>query len=323
MAKKKEQQVQPSKKVASGQFGSGLEINKLCAKVLYSKSDPMRKNVVDEEVTAEVTKKYDMAGNAGKFSINVVDPSTIATFKQPFDKLNSFIMKNSLSIGDGKQPFRVGPLKRIGEFQKKLSTLLKEAQDGRTAFLREYKNRDAWLKKQELRLGKKFNPKHYPDYEIVEKGLKISALVEPWAGDEQIENYRFMMDSESMASMKKAFDAQNAKIKTFATKSLWSEVLTATKELSDICNKEAGSGKGSIFRETFLPKIKDLVERIPNLNFDGDTELEKVRESLSNMLSDVTSDQLRKDPEVRKDVGKKSRKLLEDVASYSGETVEA
>ena len=48
-----------------------------------------------------------------------------------------------------------------------------------------------------------------------------------------------------------------------------------------------------------------------------------MRESLSNMLSDVTSDQLRKDPEVRKDVGKKSRKLLEDVASYSGETVEA
>ena len=41
--------------------------------------------------------------------------------------------------------------------------------------------------------------------------------------------------------------------------------------------KGTRSGKGSIFRNTMIPKIKSLVERMPAMNFDGDKSSEDHR----------------------------------------------
>lgn len=315
MAKRKTD-VQPTDKVK--EFGSGLAVDKLCAKVIYNISDPFRTSYVDAELTKEINQNYNMSDNAGKATVKTVDPASIATYKKAFNALKSHIEKNTLPIGQGKQPFKLIPLKRFNDFNTKLGDLLIQAEDARKEFLREYAKPE-WIEGQRIRLGDKFDKYKdtYPSMQEVEEGLSISAHCEPFASSENIEKYAFVLDQDSMASMKKAFNSQNDKIKDFAVKSLWSGILTTLRDVYDVLSKEHGSGKGSIFRDTFIPKVKEMIESLPALNFDGDTEVERLRKELVQIFSEVDNASMRKDPKKRKETADKVAKLRESVASYA------
>lgn len=301
-------------------FGEGLALDKCVAKVSCNMQDPLRKSVPDKSEQDKVIAENGMADNAFRCTKQIVDTQSVAVYRAPFTKLREFYTKNTLPIGDGKQPYRLVSVKHLRKFQQQLNELENEAKDGRDKFLRQYQEPE-WLEGQKARMGEKFNEKDYPKYEDIKDKFNVDTNIEPFAGDENIEKMRFFLDTESMENIRKSFDSQNAKIKHFATQSVWEDLVKQLSKLSQVCASEAGSGKGSIFRETLVPNVKDILDRIPALNFDGDETLEEIRKEATSMLNDVTSSDLRKDTKKREQVGKTSKSVLDKVKSYNPKAI--
>ena len=312
MSKAKTKSADPNKV-----FG-GLSLDQICFKVSLSVKDPLRKSMPDSDGADKIVRESNMQDSgAVKVNIALLDKASTKKYTEPLKELRNYFVENSVPIGAGKQKFRMITKFNHATFKSEMNKRIQAVKDGSIEYLREY-GTDAFYALQQNRLGDKFDRDLFPEKESLEKAFKsiVDWEVEPFATKEAIQSGGIYMKPEDVASISKSMDAQNKKIREYGNQHLWESLVDAVKEIADVCSKEHGSGKGSIFRNTMIPKIKSLVERMPAMNFDGDKNLQKTIDEVADMLKDVDNDVLREDPEKRKEVASASKKVLDAVASY-------
>ena len=298
-------------------FGE-LSLDKTCFKVSLSIKDPLRKSMPDSDGADKIVRESNMQDSgAVRVNIALLDKLSVKAYTDPIKELRQYFTENSVPIGSGKQKFRMITRYAHSKFKSEINKRLQAVKDGSIEFLREY-GTDAFYAQQQARLGDKYDRDRFPEKESLEKAFKsiTDFNVEPFATKEAIQSGGIYMKPEDVASISKSMDAQNKKIREYGNQHLWESLVDAVKEIADVCSKEHGSGKGSIFRNTMIPKIKSLVERMPAMNFDGDKNLQKTIDEVADMLKDVDNDVLREDPVKRKEVADASKKVLDAVASY-------
>lgn len=128
----------------------------------------------------------------------------------------------------------------------------------------------------------------YLTFEEMERRLYITWYAEPIAtsGD-----FRF----EIPAEMKKALDDNLLNALREAKEELRSRLLAPMKALVDKLSVPIGED-GSIFRNSLVTNLTELVDQLPHLNLDDDPEIEAVREKLEKVIKpyEGNEDNLRK-----------------------------
>lgn len=295
-----------------------VSLDKLCVQVRLSIKDPLRKSIKDLSGAKELARSHSMSEGAVNVSIKLMPGDMIKGYTDSLSALRKYFTENSMPISSGKQSFRMIPKEQVAEFQKEMESLKEKADDSAKLLLREW-GTDAFWATLKKHMGEKYDENQYMKKDKLQKAMKTLVTVPspaPFAVTEGIESGGAYLDPKTVASMKRQLIEDHAKIRQYANEHLWTELVGALEEIAQVCSKKHGSGKGSIFRDTMVPKVKSMVEKFPKMNFDGDKRLDGVISSISDILKDVDNDTLRKNPEKRKEVATKSNEVLEAVSSY-------
>ena len=309
--------VKASKKADPNKLFSGLSIDKVCMKVSVSIKDPLRKSMPDTDEAKKIQSDHKMSDNAVRVNINLLDKTTVKDYRDPIKELRETYTENTLPVASGKQNYRLVSIKHLSKLRKDLNDAEKAVKDGVIKFMRHYGTPE-FVAEQQSRLGDKYSEDLFKEKELLQKEMKsiVSIKIEPFATEDAVTSAGVYLNPEDVASIQKSMDSQNQQIRDYANQTLWTDIMKSVQEISDVCSKEHGSGKGSIFRNTMIPKVKQLLDTIPALNFDGDQNLEKVRGKCEELLKDVDNDTLREDPKKRKEVADASSDILADIKSY-------
>lgn len=294
---------------------SNHSLSNVMMKVTLNISDPLRNSVKDEDETKELERKHNVSPGGIVVRKHVVDKGSVSTYRDPLKALKDHYYEYSLPIGTGKQAFRVVPKKSINDFTSRFNELKKDAQDAIKEFKREYEKPE-WLDIQRQRMGAKFNEKDYKSPSEINEKLSVDGKVDKFA-DADCTNDMFL-DAETASILQRDIEEMESSIRKYASENVWDQIMTPLSKMAEICSKEHGSGKGSIFRDTLIDNLNNVLNRIPALNFQGDARLEEVRAEAQNLIRDLSEEDLRDDPEKRKETAGNAKKVIDKIGGYTG-----
>lgn len=147
-------------------------------------------------------------------------------------------------------------------------------------------------------LGKLFNRDEYPAVDEIRNKFKFSYMFSPvpTSGD-----FRVDIGETAMAELRGQFELNaNAKVER-AMKEAWGRLHEVLCHMSDKL-ADTSEGKNKEFRDSLVGNALELVDMLKALNITGDQQLETARRDLSVAIMGVEAKELRKNPDIRKDV---------------------
>lgn len=147
-------------------------------------------------------------------------------------------------------------------------------------------------------LGKLFNRDEYPSVEDIRNKFKFSYMFSPvpTAGD-----FRVDIGETALAELRDQFEANaNGKVER-AMKEAWTRLHEVLCHMSEKLS-DTDEGKHREFRDSLVGNAMELADMLKALNVTGDPQLESARRDLSQAIMGVEAKELRKNPDIRKDV---------------------
>ncbi len=113
--------------------------------------------------------------------------------------------------------------------------------------------------------------------------------------------------SEAVEAMKKELEERNQKRVQAAVEDTWNRLMTPVQAIADKL-----SDKESIFRDSLIANVKQIVGLIPSLNLTGDSSLAKTAKAIEDKFANIDPEALRTNKEIRKDVCAAARAMLKN-----------
>jgi hypothetical protein len=240
--------------------------------------------------------------------------------KEAINKVASQYRAVKQYFNDHTRPWAkgIGLLKNTAydEFVKQMAVLKQNAEMAVEDFIPLYPD---LYEEARQDLGKMFNPEDYPIPEQIRNkfSIRIKFMPVPEAGDFRVEG----LSEVDIAELRKSIEAD--------TKDSLAEVLKETyrefgvyigrmvERLDD--RKKTGKktkGGSKWFHDSLVDNIKDLVDRLPNLNITDDPELTKIGQEIKEKLTEFDADDLRVDKKLRSKVKADAEAMAKKLAGY-------
>jgi hypothetical protein len=131
-----------------------------------------------------------------------------------------------------------------------------------------------------------FREEDYPTAEKLRKkfGVKVEILPIPSGND-----FRVQMSAEEQARVAREIDSSVRQSLTRGTEELWKRLREVVAHMVDRLNEPE-----SRFHATLVTNVLDLVELLPRLNVNGDSELNRFAEQIRHRLCGFTAQDLKK-----------------------------
>ena len=75
-------------------------------------------------------------------------------------------------------------------------------------------------------------------------------------------------------------------------------------------------GRNGRFTNTLIPNVRELVDTLGGLNLRDDKELDAIRKQLATDICPLEEEDLRKDPELRREAKQKAESILNRVGNF-------
>jgi hypothetical protein len=147
-------------------------------------------------------------------------------------------------------------------------------------------------------LGKLFNRDDYPEVETIRNKFKFSYMFSPvpTAGD-----FRVDIGETALAELRDQFELNaNNKVER-AMKEAWGRLHDVLCHMSEKLT-DTEEGKSREFRDSLVGNALELVDTLKALNITNDQSLETARKELFSAIAGVEGKELRRNPDIRKDV---------------------
>jgi hypothetical protein len=258
----------------------------------------------DRKITEEVLLKHLVSGtDAGKFVKQLLPSESIAPISKLESEWREFHERNTLPWrADGIRILPTMQLHDYNEATRGFKTKWRMLVD---KFISEY---PAHVAAARIALNGMFNDSDYPSIESI-RG-KFDTTVEfmpvPTGGD-----FRIDVAKEVLEEMAQSTNDAVAKAQQDAVRDLWQQL---ANPLLHLANKLADSdGK---FRDSIIGNVLEIADRAPKLNVLDDPRLNGLAAEIRATFSGVNPDELRKNPDVRKQSQDKANEILSRLAGY-------
>ena len=302
-----------------------LPLDKVMHKVsLQFKGLPSR-NKADKDEARKIEQRESMAEGTFSTTKSLIGKTDLAEFDKKKKALSDFFYANTLPPDQGKNGYSLVPSKSLPVFTTETKRLKRECEDAYSEFMRDYgfessDQREKWLGVQASRLGGKFDASEYRSPEDMAKRFRINIPIEPF-GDIS-ESAGMWVDNETLSLLKRQEAEAHEAIADYASMAVWERVtdplLAMVERLSEASEGDtikADVTKG--FKDSLVTNLRDIVEKLPVLMFQGDKRLEEVRTECQRLLKDIESPKaLRTSPKKREDAKRSASDILKTVEGY-------
>lgn len=283
------------------------------------------RNKSDKAEARCVELRENMAEGSFHASKALIGKDCLKVFDSAKKELMDHYYSNSIPPAEGKNSYVLVPHKGLSPFTIKMGTLKKRCEDAFMTFLRDYgyedpQKREEWLGLQRSRLGGKFNVEDYPEPNELLKQFKI--VYETKAFGDIAESAGSWVDHETLSQLKKQQNENAKVISEYASMAVWERLTTPLRAIVErLSEPDAGEAmkadgtKG--FKDSLVTNLRDIVEKLPVMNFKGDKRLEDIRVECLGLLKDIESPKALRASKDKKTMAKQSTEdILKKVEGY-------
>jgi len=259
----------------------------------------------DKGVTQSVAHHYGTRPDVGRYNKILIAQDAIKEIIQTVSNARSFHYENTLPWDDAGG--RILPTANFLAYSKKMREFRALFESAVGEFLSNY---DEYRENARRRLSAMFRAEDYPGRnEIVGKyGFSTDIEPVPDAAD-----FRVSVSKKDTAQIKKKLEA---KVKDREAEAMTDLYLRLNRVVTHFYEKL--SNGDTIFRDSLVENVVELVNLLPRLNIFDDPELEELRKETQKKLCAFEPEQLRKDEAARGKASKDAKAILEKMAGYVG-----
>lgn len=249
---------------------------------------------LDKSVSQEVDETKEAKSRAGNYNKNLLAGTAY------LDQIVKFAAKVRLWHNRQTLPWadagtRLLPTGWFLDYKARLNDLEAEYNALVERFLDKYPE---LVNAAAINLGKLFNRDEYPTVDDIRGKFKFSYKFSPvpTAGD-----FRVDIGETALAELREQFEADaNGKVER-AMKESWTRLHEVLCHMSDRLS-DTDDGTHREFRDSLVGNAMELASMLKSFNVTGDPQLETARLELSQAIMGVEAKELRKNPDIRKDV---------------------
>lgn len=260
----------------------------------------------NRQLTEKVKKEKDLGAESGRWLSQRFPSESLKPFNNISQEArgpNSLLFKLSLPFRDGS---RMLPMVNFQE----INDNLRKIRDNKfwpavEKFGNDYPNHIEWAKENHK---EEFQADDYPNWEILKEefGFNVHHYPLPTGN-----NLLVQLEQEEFNNLREQIDNQLLEACQQAKKEIFQRM---TKPIIHLCQKL--KEKDSIFRDSIVSNIREMLDIIPTLNLIGDADVNSIQKELKSIYNTVLPEKLREDEDYRNDIAAKSDALVKKLQGY-------
>jgi len=259
---------------------------------------------LDKIVSKETAVRYNAEPESGRYNKLLIAKEELSEINRIASKARVFHDKNSVPWDDAGG--RILPAVHFLDYTKEMNRLKIEFDNAWRKFVDE--RYDSLREKARARLGNMYHDADYPRRSQLSGKFRFTVDIEPVPISE---DFRVTLQKSDEKRVKKELESRLQASLTAATKDLFNRLVTVIEHFV-----EKVSDKDSIFRDSLLGNIEELVVLLPRLNVANDPELASVITAIKRNILVYEPDVIRKDPKVRTTAAADADAILAKMSGY-------
>jgi hypothetical protein len=258
---------------------------------------------LDKGMSQRVTTDAGAQADAARVNKHIVPKESLKDIVTAAGALRTHFYNHTLPWGDNGD--RLLPRLTYTEFVQAQGVLIKQFDDAVAEFL---DNKYLAARDQaEFRMGEMFKDSDYPSVEQLRARFAVNMDVHgvPTGSD-----FRVDLDTLTTDTLRKQIEAKNADRITEAMRNVWERLATVVGHFA------TKMGEDSVFRDSTVGNLEELVEMLPALNITNDPDLERIRQDLLDTIVGYAPRDLRKDSAVRTAAANESRRIADQMVGF-------
>lgn len=260
---------------------------------------------LDKGMSQRVTTEAKADSDAARVNKHIVPKETLKEIVSAAGSLRTHFYDRTLPWGDNGD--RLLPRLSYAEFVQEHGRLEQEFNNAVDNFINE--KYLAARDQAEFRMGEMFKAEDYPEAEQLRRRFSVNLDVH---GVPTGHDFRVDMDTQTVDMLRQQIEQKNAERVSMAMRDVWERL---SEVLTHFANK---MGEDSVFRDSTVRNLEELVEMLPALNVTNDPELDRIRQDITDTIIGYQPKDLRKDTAVRQAAAKESRRIADQMASFMG-----
>lgn len=260
----------------------------------------------DKVVSEETARRYNASPDAGRYNKVLIAKEAISEISRVASEARDFHYKNTVPWDDGGS--RLLPSKNFMEYTKQM---------------REFRSRfdEVWnrfVSEQYLDLKEKareslrymFREDDYPSKNELYSKYSFDVDIDPVPS---ASDFRVSLSDKEKSRIQKELEARVNERLVDVTRDLFDRLIEVIGRFVDKLSEA-----DTIFRNSLVTNIEDLVVLLPKLNINNDPTLKKAISEIKAKVLVYEPDQLRSDKDARKTAAKDAKAILDKMSGYLG-----
>ena len=267
---------------------------------------------IDKIVTKLTNSHLKAVETAGRYNKCLINPKALKPINRTVSAMRTTI--NDMTLPWFNDGTRLLPSDLYLEFERKMSAHSQEFTTAVADFIDAY---PALVDAAKDDLGGMYNDNDYPaQFELDQKfSMAIHYMNVPDSADIRVDV------SETQADLiKENVRKSIEKAQSHAMQDIWQRIQKVCGRMVERLNEyqpaHLDSKAQGIFRDSLVENIKELADVLPAMNIANDDHLNDISERMKNTLCKYSSDDLREDDSLRKDVAGKAQQILDEISAY-------
>jgi hypothetical protein len=251
----------------------------------------------DAEITEEVRLKKSLGIGAGKWVKHVFPDEAFADIREKGGEARRRHYDLTLPWEEG---YRLLPAGAHTAYEKDMEAFKTDFLAQVDAFRKDYPD---WVKKSKAMHNGTFNPDLYPEWLVMKKHFEFGAEFSPVP-----KSSHFItggIAKGAIDDMREDLERRNAERVEAAVSDTWNRLFTPVQKIA-----EKLAGKETIFRDSLIENVKEVVALIPSLNLTNDTDLVRIAKEIEEKFAALDPEVLRENLDARKEASKAAKALV-------------
>jgi hypothetical protein len=257
---------------------------------------------IDKKATDKVIADFHAGDDAGRFNKLLVDYDTLRQVNRYYSVARG--IHNSMTLPWADDGARILPAELFLQYTKRIQEVKEQFNEAVRLFVSQY---EALKEQARKKLNGLFNEADYPPVEVIAKKFNISIEVEPIPA---ASDFRVTLSKKETEAIRAEIEERTTKRFSDAMKDVFNRLYQAANNIAEKC-KDADS----IFRDSLIGNLRELLEVLPSLNITNDPALAKAIKE-AKPLAQFDPQALRDDPVTRSEAAQKAEALAKKLKGF-------
>lgn len=259
----------------------------------------------DRNVTQKVAQDFNVSTNVGNYRKALIADDAVKAVAKVATEARDYHYTNTLPWDDVGG--RLLPSKNFMAYSQKMRELRAQFESAVKTFLDNYEGlRD----EARTRLKGMFNPADYPSKTDIVRRYGFSTDIEPVP---VADDFRVRLQDDDAARIRKEIEQT---VQDRASKAMGDLYERLAETVGHFAEKL--SDTDSIFRDSLVENVIELVDLLPRLNVANDKRLNDLRKEVKEKLCGFEPSTLRNEPVARAQAAKDAKDILKKMSAYTG-----